>query len=317
MNRLFAAALSDAFPDREVDSVHAAGPSWNAANETARVEFVDGDAVYLKVACDDDGSRITRERAVVAYVGAFGTVPVPTVVASDPDAAVPYLATAPVTGEPLLSVLGEATVDEKVAMARAVGRALAGVHAHRFDRHGHVVGGGADGLDLEPGSWTDVLTDTIREMRSRAPSERFRGHFGAVIDAVEANRDLLDAAPATLLHGDPAVPNCFVDGTVGLLDWEIAHVGDPVRDLHRTVDQQFATPREGAPEAYVTAFHEGYRERADGLPEGVETRRPIYEVVRLLGVSGHFENYVEHLDEPPEEFASWVEAEMRRRLDRL
>ena len=49
-----AAALTNAFPEREIEEVLPAGPSWNDLNETVRVEFVNGQLVFLKIAADGD-----------------------------------------------------------------------------------------------------------------------------------------------------------------------------------------------------------------------------------------------------------------------
>lgn len=313
-----ALALGEAFPDRDVDDVTPAGPSWNPRNRTARVEFADGGTVFLKVAVDGDGSRIARERGALTYVGANCDVRVPTVVASDVDAPVPYLATAPLSGEGLWRLWSEVSPADRAAMARRVGAALAAIHARRFATHGHVAGGDADGLDLDAGSWTDVLLDTIAETRAIAPSERFDHHFDEVIAAVEANRALLDDAPAALLHGDPCKPNCLGDDEgVGFVDWELAHVGDPARDLHRARDQLIDSLRTSGPERLATALHEGYRQEAGGPPPGFEDRRPVYAAVRFLGRSGFFERWVEYADESTEELADWVAAEMDRRLAEL
>lgn len=48
-----------------------------------------------------------------------------------------------------------------------------------------------------------------------------------------AARSALDAAPACLLHGDPGNHNALAgpDGTVTLVDWEDALLGDPLYDL--------------------------------------------------------------------------------------
>jgi len=95
-----------------------------------------------------------------------------------------------------------------------------------------------------------VLRATIERTREIGTSERLADHYDAVFDCVEANRDRLGGAPAALLHGDVAKPNLFVtdDGGVGVdaesrtdtgpdgitpIDWELAHVGDPARDLVR------------------------------------------------------------------------------------
>lgn len=195
--------LEDAVSDRTVDGLRATGPSWNETNQTVGVDFADGDTIYLKVATDGNGSRIARERAVIAHVDANYEVSVPTVVASDPDADLPYLAMAPMAGRNVLDAWSSSTLAERASLAREVGTALARLHAPRFDDHGHVTGGNAVGLELETGPWTDVLVATIEEMRALSPSEHFDHHFDDVIAAVGANRALLDDAPAALLHGDP------------------------------------------------------------------------------------------------------------------
>ena len=318
MDSRIASVLENAFPDCEVDDFGSTGPSWNEMNRTVKIDFVDGQTIYLKMATDGDGSRIARERAVLAYVGANGAVPVPTVMASNTTEQVPYLATAPMAGQSLIELWSTGDVNERAALAREVGNALASVHTLRFENHGRVLGGDEGALELETGQWTDVLVEMISEMRTIAPSDRFDHHFDAVVAAVEANRTLLDDAPAALLHGDPAQPNCYRGPAgAGFLDWEIAHVGDPVRDIHRTQDQMFDSLRSEGPERIVSAFYDGYRERAGGLPSGFEDRRPIYEAVRFLGISGFYEKMAAFVDEPPEELADWIRTEMDRRLARI
>ena len=315
MDDRIASVLEDAFPGREVTDLLPTGPSWNQKNRTVDIEFADGERIYLKVATDRDSSRIARERAVLAYMGANTDVPVPDVVASDPEWSIPYLVTAPVAGPNLIELWADASTSERAGLAYQVGSALAGIHTCRFERHSQVLGGGTEGLELDTGSWTAVLGDTIAETRALAPSDRFEEHFDRVIEAIEANRDLLDEAPAVLCHGDPAAPNCFhANERIGFLDWEIAHVGDPARELHRAQDQLIDPPRAEGPEEVVAGLHEGYRERAGGLPAGFEEREAIYEAVRFLGVSGFFERWVATREESLEALAGWVEAEMDRCL---
>lgn len=310
-----ALVLEHAFPDREVDDVTSTGPSWNDSNRTVRIGFVDGQTIYLKMATDGDGSRITCERAVIAYVSANCEVPVPTVLDSVTVGQVPYLVTAPVSGPRLLELWTDASVTERATLARQVGTALASIHAVRFEDHGHITDGDSDNLRLKTGPWTDILIDRINRMRELSPSDRFDHHFDEVIAAVEANRALLNEAPAALLHGDPAQPNCYrSEEGIGFLDWEIAHIGDPVRDIHRTRDQQINSLRTDGSEQIVTAFYDGYRAQAGGLPSRFKDRRPIYEAVRFLSKSGFFEKWVDYADEPPEELAGWVRAEMKQRL---
>lgn len=333
MDERVAAALDAAFPDREVESVETAEPSWNDKNETVRVEFADRadadsdrEAAYLKVAADGDGTRVARERAVMTYVGSRSAVPVPTVLASDAAAEVPYLATAAMDGRRRLELwyADDADDERRAALARQVGRALARLHELRFESHGHVVGGDADGLELDAGPWTDVLVERIERMRAIAGEGRFDHHFDEVIAAVEANRDLLDGAPAALVHGDPAHPNCIHsdpdergETRVGFLDWEISHVGDPARELRRTCRLQFGPLLSDGPKNLVSALHEGYRETAGSLPDGFETRRPIYDAVTFLGASGFFEKWEQRADEPTEELAEQVQDDMEARLSEI
>lgn len=315
MDEQIASVLSRAFPDREVAEVKSSGPSWNDQNRTVGIDFADGASIFLKMSNEGDGSRIARERAVIDYVRENCSVSVPKVVAADTGGDVPYLATAPVSGQNFIHLWSDASATRRAALARQVGKSLATVHSLRFENHGHVVGGNATTLELETGLWTDVLIDTVHELRELASSNRFDHHFDAVVSAVEANRELLDEAPAALLHGDPAQPNCFgTDAGIGFLDWEIAHVGDPVREIYRTQNLQFGSLRADAPEELVSAFYDGYRERAGEFPPGFEARRPVYAAVRFLGHSGVFDKWADFLDESPEELAAWMEGEMERRL---
>ncbi|WP_281193792.1 phosphotransferase family protein [Halorubrum sp. F4] len=344
------AALAAAFPDRRVEGLVGVGPSWNGGNETVGVDFADGDRAYLKVAIAGDGSRIARERAVLEYVSARRPIPVPAVLAADPDADVPYLATAPAPGRDLHEILEAADDDRREALLRRVGATLATLHAERFESHGEIVGrggrvgvgeavdGGSDdvvpGLDVETASWTDTLLATIERTREIGTTDRLARHFDAAIDCVESNRERLDGAPAALLHGDVAPPNAFLseegrtggvagDGTedgagddscVGLLDWELSHVGDPARDLVRARDQLCNGFDYEGPERFGEAVYAGYRDRAGGLPEGFADRRPIYRVVRVLGRSGFLDQWVTYLDEPMTDLVERIDAELETRL---
>jgi aminoglycoside phosphotransferase (APT) family kinase protein len=121
-----------------------------------------------------------------------------------------------------------------------------------------------------------------------------------------------------LCHGDPAAPNCFRGNErVGFLDWEIAHVGDPARELHRARDQLIDPPRAEGSEEVVAGLHEGYRDQVGGLPASLGEREAIYEAVRFLGVSGFFERWAATREESSAALAEWVEKEMDRRLTEI
>ena len=310
-----AAALTNAFPEREIEEGLPAGPSWNDLNETVRVEFVDGQLVFLKIAADGDGSRITRECAAIDYVGAHCNVVMPTVIASETTSDPPYLVTAPMRERSLAPQWAELNKTERTTVLRQIGTALADVNSQEFERHSHIVSGDADGLVLDTGSWTTILVERIEMMREIASSDRFEHYYDEVIKGIKTNQERLDLAPATLVHGDPAMPNIFRSETMlGSVDWEIAHIGDPARELHRAQNQLLESRNLGDDEQLVTALHDGYRQRAGSLPAGLDDRAPIYDAVRFLGTAGFFDKVVEFSDESPEEVATWIEAEMTKRL---
>ena len=322
--------LADAVPEREVVAAGDAGPSWNDGNRTVGVEFADGDRAYCKVAVDGDPSRAARECGALAYVDANTSVPVPSVLASATGSAAdpPYVLTDAVDGVIGWRAWRDADADDRVALARGVGAAFATVHDCRFDHHGPVVGGDATALDVESTPWPDLLVDQIRWSRDRADGGRFDDHYDDVLALVDDERDRLRDAAAALCHGDPARPNQFVQGldptddtgtsrdapTVGLLDWELAHVGDPVRELQRARRQFVDSRYDPGTERHAQAFYDGYRERAGGLPDGFENRRAIYDAVTYLGVSGFFEKWADDFDAPTDDLAAEVDAEMARRL---
>lgn len=309
-----AAALEAAFPGRTVESVGAAGISWNEQNETVRVAFAGGETVFLKVAVEGDATRPERERALIEYVGANCDVAVPSVVASGTVGETPYLATAPVSGRNLAEVWEERDLDGRTALLREIGAALAEVHAQTFKRHGHVVGGTRTGLKLETGNWTDVLRDGVETAQERAPGDRFEDLFAEADAAIAENRDLLDGAPAALVHGDPAHPNLFrSDAGIGFLDWEIGHVGDPARELRRA-EHQLAL---GDSDRLVAALREGYRRRAGELPSRFEERKPVYDVVWQLNKLAVFDRRAEQSDRSIEEVAQSARNETNDLLDAI
>jgi len=332
--------LDAMFPGRSVEGVRSTGPSWNDDNETVRVTFADGrrpDAAFLKVARDGDGARVRREVACIGAVDAADlALRVPDVLGADPDADPPVLATAPLSGDSVLSAWSDAGRDGTEALTRAMGAALASVNTVRFDAHGEIRAeargrshdGGADGLPVDEQPWTEVLVGRVKRMRAIASSDRLDDHFDRVADAVRGTTVGLDDAPAALVHGDPAKPNAVVAGSprdavsireprIGLLDWELSHVGDPARELVRAERQLLGGPRTETDPGLQAALHEGYRERAGALPERLAERRPVYEAVGFLGFSGFVDKHANHLDEGEDELVAWAEDELDRRLDRV
>ncbi|MXR41321.1 phosphotransferase [Halobaculum sp. WSA2] len=340
MDHAIRRGFAAAFPGRPVAGVRSTGPSWNDDNETVRVAFADDRrpaAAFLKVALDGDGSRIRRESACIGTVDAADiALRVPDVLAADPDADPPVLATAPMAGDSVLSAWSDAGRDGTETLTRAMGAALASVHTVRFDAHGEIRGeardqptaGGAKGLSVDEQPWTEVLVGRIERMRAIASSDRLDDHFDRVADAVRETTVGLDDAPATLVHGDPAKPNAVVaehpgdavsprERRVGLLDWELSHVGDPAREVVRAERQLLGGPRTETAPRLRAALHEGYRGRAGALPTGLAERRPVYEAVGFLGFSGFVDKQSTLLDENEDELVAWAEDELDRRLVRV
>ncbi|PSQ18456.1 hypothetical protein BRD00_05200 [Halobacteriales archaeon QS_8_69_26] len=336
----FRRTLAAAFPDRQVARAARPGGSDHPGNDVLRVTFADGGgpgAAYLKVATDGDAGRIRRAAALSEYAGHHAAVRTPAVLAADPGADPPYLASAPLSGRPLADRIGgdrhDASDDRAlVAVLRGVGRATAGLHAARFDRAGAVRGGDADGLDLAGEGWASVLR-AVRLDPMSLP-DRFGDLPGRAADLLEssAGRIELGDGEATVVHDDLHSENVFAtdSGTQqdrpGILDFEVGMVGDPSLDLVRTEDLAVdGRPDldEGTRERIRVALFDGYRTGArahglpvgpDGLPRGFDDRRPVYRVVTFLRTAITFESWAPDGPEPVDEMAAWVRDEFDQRV---
>ena len=318
------AALSGAFPGRAVASTTTATGSDRAGNETVRVRFADGTIAYLKVAVEGGEharERLARDAAATRYANRYANVRVPEVLAVEASGTPAYVATAALSGTAIAS---EWPVDSTVARAtvlRAVGRALAGVHAaDDFETHAHVRGGDADGLDLDPGAWSTVLGETLQARADESFAERFRDCLGDVLAAVDATASALDAAPATLVHDDPRPENCLVDSDgPGLVDWETATIGDPALDVARAEAQyvERAAVDDADSDRLRRALRAGYRDRAGRLPAAFSDRYPLYRAITFLETARTFEHWAPDAPESTADLASWVRSELSVRLDAL
>lgn len=117
-----------------------------------------------------------------------------------------------------------------------------------------------DALEADWNGPRGIAEDFVRHMAAthNLPADRFRpftaersfrdvvGHWRAIWDDVRLLRDPVveeayawvldrepDAVPPGLVHSDFRIGNCLMDGgrISGLLDWELAYVGDPRFDL--------------------------------------------------------------------------------------
>jgi len=172
----------------------------------------------LRAGTVSGGPGMPGEAALMRAAGALG-VPVPAVVADDDGAALgaPCIVTRRLEGETIARKLLR---DDEWAGARArlVGQAAGALAAiHRIP------------VDAAP-RLRDA--DQLDEMRALLQG------FTQPLPAFELALRWLDAhRPAsprrTVVHGDFRLGNLLVDreGLAGVLDWELAHIGDPVEDL--------------------------------------------------------------------------------------
>ncbi|WP_227134176.1 phosphotransferase family protein [Halorubellus salinus] len=316
--------LAAAFPEREVASTTAASGSDSVGNETVRVRFADGAVAFLKVAVDDGAwvrERLARDAAALRYARRHADVRVPDVLAVETTGTPAYVATAALSGT---AIATDWPVDSTVARAtvlRAVGRALAGVHAaDDFERHARIRGWSdeRDGFALASGSWSSVLEETLDARVDEEVPDRFRDCVADVLAAVDAASGELDVAPVTLVHDDPRPENCLVDsGGPGLVDWETAMVGDPALDVARAEAQyvERADLEDADNDRLRRALRAGYRDHAGLLPDGFSERYPLYRAVTFMETVRTFDRWAPDAPEPVDDLASWVRGELAVRLD--
>ena len=193
-------------------------------------------------------------------------VPVPKVYWCDPGSSelgAPFFAMERLAGETIpRRLLRDARYAEaRAVLCRQLGTALASIHA----------------IDVEASEWGGALDRPARPGEA-ALSEIDRTAEGYRALAVEPHpvlelaerwlrAHIPEAAPALgLVHGDYRLGNFIFDesGLVAILDWEIAHLGDPVEDLAwlcvrawRFGNDDLPVAGLGTREALIEAYMEG------------------------------------------------------------
>jgi aminoglycoside phosphotransferase (APT) family kinase protein len=192
--------------------------SGGASRETWRFD-ADGRSLILQRQRAGDVRDMTVEAAVLTAAAAHG-VPVAELLASggsDSPLGAVFMIVAAVEGQ---TIARKILRDDEFATARSVlatqlGSAAAAIHAIP--------------LSAVP-TMPDV--DQIRQYRETLDA---LGHphptFEAAFTWLERHRP--DPSPPRLVHGDFRLGNVIVgdDGLRAVLDWELAHVGDPMEDL--------------------------------------------------------------------------------------
>ena len=205
--------------------------SGGASRQTYAVDVrtADGEErrLVVQVAADGYENSMEQEAAVLRVAAAAGVPVAAVVTASDDPAALgaPYLVLAHVTGE---TIARRILRDEVFAPARA---ALAGQLGHALGTL-HCIGAGslaAGAAGLGGLEHVDPLTryrEVLDELGEPHPT------FELAFRWLERTRPP-GAGRASLVHGDARLGNLIVDrsGLAALIDWELAHLGDPLEDL--------------------------------------------------------------------------------------
>lgn len=191
-------------------AVHAPNWSWVVKQALAR----------LKVAAEwhADPSRILNEAAALQVVGERVPDSVPSVASVDQDRLILVMQHAPPDLHDWKSELMAGGIEGSADTAARLGEILAALHAGTF---GDPILASRFG-DTE--SFVDLRIDPFhRAVARRLPD--LAGPLGAL--AAE-----LTEHPQCLVHGDYSPKNVLASGpTAWVIDWEVAHFGNPVFDL--------------------------------------------------------------------------------------
>ncbi|WP_276257369.1 phosphotransferase family protein [Haloglomus litoreum] len=275
-----------AFLGRTLDSegpLALTGEGDGLSNETLFVEWGDRDLVLRRPPAGDhaEGAHdVLREAHVMDAVA--GEVPVPDVVATcdDPDVlGCDFIVLERLEGDVLRTSEPErfATVEHRRAVGEELVDTLAEVHAVDHEAVGLAAGefGYPEGyLDRQ----VETFTEQLEWFLPTTEQDREVPHIR------EVGEWLADNVPAesghTLVHGDYKLDNVmFAPGTppriTGVLDWELATLGDPLADLGWMLLfwRDEGDPAPALPEGLVPTFmqREGYPTRRD-LVERYEAR---------------------------------------------
>ena len=166
---------------------------------------------------------MAREAAAIRAAAEHG-VPVPEVIASGDGSdgvGAPYIVMSHVEGEtiPQRILRDEAFADVRPQLAAQCGRILARIHTIPTDV-----------LGSEP------VVEPLRDLRTQLDEllERGQGHPALELGLKWLEERRPASTETTVVHGDFRHGNLIVapdEGIRAVLDWELAHVGDPMEDL--------------------------------------------------------------------------------------
>lgn len=190
--------------------------SSGASRETWRGETTEGEGFIVQLQRGANEGLDTDEASLLRAAAEVG-VPVPKVMADGADD--PVLGTYMVTGalpgtEDPRAILDGHGVPPAGAVLDDLARALAAVHEIDVDASG-----------LQPADQLVLLRHLHDAFGQPHPI------FELAFRRLEATRPA--SGKTTVVHGDFRMGNLLVDetGLTGVLDWELAHLGDPASDL--------------------------------------------------------------------------------------
>jgi aminoglycoside phosphotransferase (APT) family kinase protein len=179
-------------------------------------------------------------------------VPVPGVVATGDELGAAFVVTERIDGEtiPRKLLRDDEFAEVRPRLARAAGAALAAVHTIPVERF--------EGR-LEQRDQIEQFREVLDLLGEPHPA------FELGFRWLERNRP--PSRSATIVHGDFRTGNLIVgpDGLRAVLDWELAHLGDPVEDLGWFCVRawRFGSPHRAGGFGSVEELVDGYRSVAD------------------------------------------------------
>ena len=210
--------------------------------------------------------RVDRgvEAALLAHLSSQNKLAAPTLVASDLEGQY-FDSTAHIfeaeTGRPFIETCREAEAGQYGALNRIVAKTGAAVHNLNLSSLPTALN--------RPANWNDYLTEQIEFFRkTESDSKNSRPFLRYMAKWLDENRP--PEAPLSLVHGDFQVSNMLEsseDTGALLVDWELAHIGDPREDLGWFTMVCGAIPP-NILEADLEGFYEAYR-AASGLSKDV------------------------------------------------
>lgn len=238
----------------------------------ARLATDDGRACLVKIGTPENADALAAEADGLVALFETGTAAVPRVLARELDTDPPWLAMTWLKLGPL-----------DAAAAGKLGAQLAAMHADRsrpYGWHRDNYLGASPQINTPSEDWAQFFIDCRLApqwdwLTDRSPAALPSDWYDPLMGAV---RELLDhQPPASLLHGDLWGGNAgAVEGRPVIFDPAV-HIGD------RECDLAMAALFGGVP----PAFFEAYR-AAWPLPDGHETREPVYRLYHLLNHANLF-----------------------------